>query len=139
MNQIYIILLLLIIVIESYSVSAECGMIVLDLDIPSGLPALIAFLKYPAFLMGLLVVVIISIHSIFCHSHKFFWKFAFLLPEEFYYYVFANNKLKHLDIKIYNSEHISSLTKYECRKNDKESYKGQATKETLRCRTHIPH
>lgn len=37
-------------------------------------------------------LVILTFHSVLCQSNGFFWMFAFLLPDEMYYYIFANIK-----------------------------------------------
>jgi hypothetical protein len=47
-------------------------------------------------IIGLAIVaaVISIIHSLLCFSEKFFWKFAFLLPGDIYYYILAKSESK---------------------------------------------
>lgn len=42
----------------------------------------------------ILAMVISSIHGLLCISDKFFWKFAFLLPGDIYYYILAKSESK---------------------------------------------
>lgn len=41
-----------------------------------------------------IAAIIIVIHLLFCFSDEFFWKFAFLMPNEYYYYIFVKNRSK---------------------------------------------
>jgi len=48
-----------------------------------------------------LAAVICIVHSLLCLNNWFFWKFAFLLPDEIYYYILAENKcVSDQDIRI---------------------------------------
>jgi hypothetical protein len=61
-------------------------LIVLDMDFEYlDLRALVPFILA-------LAAVICIVHSVLCLNNWFFWKFAFLLPDDIYYYILAENK-----------------------------------------------
>jgi len=87
-------------------------MIILDIEIH------LEFIKQLIEPIMILAIVIVIVHQLFCISDEFFWKFAFLLPDEVYYYIIAKNKsCSSEDLRINLNDSVLILPRPEAKKN----------------------